>query len=553
MMEPMLGRNVAVEASVHKRKIRLLFLSANPAGTTRLALDREVREITQRLRATPYYERFELIQEWAVQVNDLQATFLRHAPQIVHFSGHGLGSSSSLPASETSRDVQCNIESDVGEAATVKGGEILVEDAHCKPIGVSAEALTELLRLVGSVRCVVLNACYSASQCAALCEQADCVIGMSKTIADSAAITFAWAFYQALGYGESVEAAFEFGRNQLALGKLPGAELPELMLRGGVAADQIRLVDPVHHYPRRIVLGILVSLAVLGGMIGYYIAGWGTSAAIGAERYMKTVADVSPTPPPGMAWIPPANAVLGTTDAELRELREQCPSVVGKALCSTYDKIGFWDREPRRRAHVDGFFLDRAEVTAREMVAWLAAAGVLVRGEEIELDGVVVARAGSVIEVEHTGLRSKSGFENLPVIDVTWQGARLFCGSRGATLPTGVQWERAARGADGALWPWGNDLPACSDAVLMRLSQECSSEPRMQLIDHTRRDQTQDHVLDLIGNVSEWVLDAGPSADLHEVRGGSYASTWLQARPAARVYATASAPDVGFRCAKGSP
>jgi len=75
----------------------------------------------------------------------------------------------------------------------------------------------------------------------------------------------------------------------------------------------------------------------------------------------------------------------------------------------------------------------------------------------------------------------------------------------------------------------------------------------MQLHGYARRDQTPDHVLDLIGNVSEWGLDAGPSADLHEVHGGSYASTWLQARPAARVYAAASAPDLGFRCAKGLP
>src|SRR6185436_15538054 len=341
-----------------KRTIRLLFLGANPASTTRLALDREVREITQRLRATPHYERFELIQEWAVQVEDLQAALLRHTPQIIHFSGHGLGRLRTRATAEGTRDVEQDAESEDMKLAA--GGEILMEDAQGRPIGIGATALTELLRAVGGARCVVLNACYSASQSAALAKQADCVIGMSNAIPDITAITFAWAFYQALGFGESVETAFELGRNQLTLGKLPGTELPELVLRDGVAADQIRLIAPMPRSSHRILRGMGVTLAALGTVIGFRVAGGGAPPRFEAER--SVIAALSPTAPPGMAWIPPANAVLGTTDAELRELRERCSEVAGKILCATYDQIGFWNREPQRKVHVSGFFLDRIEV-----------------------------------------------------------------------------------------------------------------------------------------------------------------------------------------------
>src|SRR5262249_12797321 len=67
--------------------ITLLFLSANPSDTTRLVIDREVREITQRLRATPHGAEFRIEQEWAVRVGDLQTALLRHRPDIVHFRG----------------------------------------------------------------------------------------------------------------------------------------------------------------------------------------------------------------------------------------------------------------------------------------------------------------------------------------------------------------------------------------------------------------------------------------------------------------------------------
>ncbi len=163
--------------------IKILFLSANPSDTTRLRLDQEIRSIDESLRQSDYRDRFDVRPHLAVRVIDIQKYLLRHRPNIVHFSGHG------------------------NEA-----NEIILEDNSGNSKPVSVRALSRLFSVLkDNIRCVVLNACYSEQQALAIAENIDCVIGMSKAIGDSAAINFATSFYQALGFGKNVKAAFDLG------------------------------------------------------------------------------------------------------------------------------------------------------------------------------------------------------------------------------------------------------------------------------------------------------------------------------------------------------
>jgi hypothetical protein len=181
--------------------VKILFLAANPADTDRLRLDAEMRDINLALQQTAFRDRFDITMHGAVRAADLQGYLLRHKPDIVHFSGHGDPSS-----------------------------EIVLEDSSGKSHPVSVRALSKLFSVLkDDIRCVVLNACYSEQQAEAIAEHIDCVIGMSKAIGDKAAISFAAAFYQALGYGKSVKTAFDLGCAQIDLENLGEQDTPKLL------------------------------------------------------------------------------------------------------------------------------------------------------------------------------------------------------------------------------------------------------------------------------------------------------------------------------------
>lgn len=185
------------------KTLKILFLAANPLGTQQIRLDQEIRSIDTVLRASHRRGRIRLEQQWAVRVSDLQALLLRHRPDIVHFSGHG------SPASA-----------------------LILEDAAGRPREVPNAALADLFRLLGdTVRCVVLNACYSRAQAATIVQHVDAVIGMDGAMGDQASIAFSAAFYQALGYGEDVPSAFWLGVSQIKLDGLDDAAIPQLVTR----------------------------------------------------------------------------------------------------------------------------------------------------------------------------------------------------------------------------------------------------------------------------------------------------------------------------------
>jgi hypothetical protein len=104
---------------------------------------------------------------------------------------------------------------------------------------IDAGVLVDLFRVLGAdVRLVVFNACHSDQIARAVAEVVPCAIGMDGPISDEAAIAFAAAFYQALGFGRDVGQAFELGRNALMYLKGREDHVPRLHWRGGA-------IDPV--------------------------------------------------------------------------------------------------------------------------------------------------------------------------------------------------------------------------------------------------------------------------------------------------------------------
>jgi len=197
-----------------RRRITILFLAANPHDTSRLNLDEEIRAIDAALQKAPHRKRFRVEQHWAVRSTELDDFLLRHRPQIVHFSGHGSPGSELFLEGAENRDVR--------RATGPRTSE-----------RVSAASLSRLFApLKGTVRCVVLNACYSDAQARAIAEHVDCVVGMSSAIGDAAAISFASALYQALAYGEDVDKAFQLACSEIDRARLRDEDVPRLIGRG---------------------------------------------------------------------------------------------------------------------------------------------------------------------------------------------------------------------------------------------------------------------------------------------------------------------------------
>jgi hypothetical protein len=119
----------------------------------------------------------------------------------VHFSGHGSESS-----------------------------EIVLENESGRSQVVPSKALSKLFKVLkDNIRCVILNACYSAPQAEAIAQNIDCFIGMSKAIGDKSAICFSVAFYQAIGYGRDIKTAFDLGCLQIDLENLGEENTPKLL------------------------------------------------------------------------------------------------------------------------------------------------------------------------------------------------------------------------------------------------------------------------------------------------------------------------------------
>ena len=188
------------------KKIRILFLSANPWTTSRILVDEEAREIFERIQEGPYRNRFELYNHAATRPIDLQKLLLFYRPHIVHFSGHGN-----------------------------KKQKLILGGTPGRGKTVDREGLVELLALYNThLRLVLLNACFTKVQARLISEVVDYAVGTGKGIGDKAGVAFAGAFYRALGFGKSIRDAFDSAKAELGLTKMPRTHGIELFVRDGL-------------------------------------------------------------------------------------------------------------------------------------------------------------------------------------------------------------------------------------------------------------------------------------------------------------------------------
>jgi formylglycine-generating enzyme required for sulfatase activity len=227
----------------------------------------------------------------------------------------------------------------------------------------------------------------------------------------------------------------------------------------------------------------------------------------------------------------------------------------------------------RHKACVSSFYIDRYEITV-DQFARCVADGKCTKPDRYD-------QSDSLHERDRCNWGRK-GFGRHPVNCVTWKHARDYCAWLGKRLPTSAEWERAARGDDGRLYPWGNEPPTCERAIMSQ-----GTDKRGKAIKpgcgkgHTwpvgskPKGVSPYGVHDLSGNVYEWVRDwyqvdwpnpvqdpkgpPGPPdrSPMKVVRGGAYDMGPGEQRAAGTGGAyfgdsfmpPSSDPSLGFRCA----
>ena len=163
---------------------KILALVSNPKGSSNLDLLPEIRNLQEALERSLNRERFSVEWRVAVRQSDLRRHILDVKPQMIHFCGHG------------------------------EREGLLLEDERGKVKLAENESIVDLLKnFADRIECVLLNACNSESLADLIVKHLNYAIGMNRPVFDDAAIAFTAGFYDTLGAGESIERAFEFGKN----------------------------------------------------------------------------------------------------------------------------------------------------------------------------------------------------------------------------------------------------------------------------------------------------------------------------------------------------
>lgn len=250
---------------------------------------------------------------------------------------------------------------------------------------------------------------------------------------------------------------------------------------------------------------------------------------------------------------------MGTTQAEIARAVSQCVNDEGGS-CSV--EFGL-DSLPAHPVVLAPFQMERTEVDGSQFVAFLNSMGPgsHLNGCDGRLCATTTTEDQNSYFVFDGSIYSGGG---AAAVNVTWYGANAFCRNIGRRLPTEAEWEFAARGGDGRIYPWGNDW----DPANARTSIPADQPPGMRSV-LTAEGFSAFGLLNMAGNAAEWINDwydpnyysastvnglnpTGPLAGTEKVvRGGAWDSKPFFARSVHRQSSNPSlaAPWIGFRCA----
>ena len=269
-----------------------------------------------------------------------------------------------------------------------------------------------------------------------------------------------------------------------------------------------------------------------------------TTSALAATSTATSTRTITPSPTiapsPTPAPPPPTCTSIGQTWVSPVDGMTLVCVPAGEFYMGSFD----WDNsasdheKPVHKVFLDAFWMDQTEIT-NEMYQKCVSSGKCSARESV----------GGVL---------------YPQVNVNWEDAKTYCDWAGQQLPSEAQWEKAARGTDLRIFPWGAQMPACSLANFSDCNLKGASA-----VGSYPAGKSPYGAYDMAGNVWEWVADwydqyyyssqstwrnpTGPLMKVnHILRGGSWGNDWWDVRSALRYlfHPTRMLSSLGFRCAR---
>jgi len=239
-----------------------------------------------------------------------------------------------------------------------------------------------------------------------------------------------------------------------------------------------------------------------------------------------------PKPEHQMIYVPAGEFVMGTTEDEAHRLAERYD----------VDPTLFLTETPQRKVYVEGFLIDRFPVTNAQYKQFIEA-------------------TGRHAPPGWQGGEYPEGKGDHPVAFVGWHDADAYARWAGMRLPTEAEWEKAARGTDGRVYPWGNEWR--DDAARRDDPAWPQTRALTTPVGALPAGASPYGVMDLCGNVAEWTSTPSQPPDpernwaWYVVKGaGAALSERYNFRCAARNFSAHVSRRhtwLGFRCAKDAP
>jgi len=290
-----------------------------------------------------------------------------------------------------------------------------------------------------------------------------------------------------------------------------------------------------------------------------------TSIAVVAVSGLTGVAGALDVADVTREWTPEGK-IIASERAKLPAHDEMVRMPAGSFIMGSdrkVDRNAYQPEFPQRKVYLDTYEIDKFEVTTVQYLRF-----------------VLATDRPPLLDWQYDGGNFQESMASHPVMHVTWYDAEAYCRWVGKRLPTSAEWEKAARGEDGRIYPWGNQPAGLSRANFGRtgLSGPVRDRPERLLlyppiisVDKYENSVSPYGVYQMSGNVAEWTADwydpnyyktapdrnpKGPERGTQKAfRGGGWIDSTPSVRPAQRNGADPNTKMnwLGFRCARDMP